>query len=98
MKTTKYLVSVLALTCLAVGFAVMHPDDAVKASSADPISVLCTACTLGPNNIAPLYLIVRDETSGQVWAYPRYTNLGNSLETGAKPILVGALVPGQPIH
>jgi hypothetical protein len=99
MKTQRYVLSLLALTLACFAGIAIRPlfSGSVKAASADPISVLCTACTLGPNNIAPLYLVIRDETTGQVWAYPRYTSIGNSLEPGAKPILVGPLVPGQPL-
>jgi hypothetical protein len=97
MKTQRYVFSLLALVlaCFA-GFA-LHPGGPAKAASEDPISVLCTSCSVGPTFYGPLYVVIRDETTGQVWAYPHYPNNSLAIEPGAAPILIGTLAPGQPI-
>jgi hypothetical protein len=77
MKSLRYIVSLIALALFAVVVDFALRPASVKAATADPISVLCTACVINPSSILPVYLIVRDETTGQVWAYPRSNTTSN---------------------
>jgi hypothetical protein len=87
----------LILACL-IGFIIrpIFPGHA-RAASADPISVLCSTCTVGATSF-PYYTIIRDESTGQVFAYPHMTGVGSgSLETHTLPVYLGTLSPGKPI-
>ena len=97
MKSLRYIVSLVALALFAVVLDFPLRPASVKAAPADPITVLCTSCVINPNSILPVYLIVRDETTGQVWAYPRSSTTGNAIEKGDSPTLLGTLTPGKPI-
>ncbi len=99
MKPLRYIVSLVAMALFAVVVDFALRPASVRAAAANPITVLCESCVVNPNPIpfVPVYLIVRDETTGEVWCYPRSVDYGNPLETGVAPALLGTLTPGKPI-
>jgi hypothetical protein len=91
------LAAILACAASIVLRPLFSPTPTRASGIVDPITIVCNACTLG-TNLSPQYLILRDEATGQMWAYPRLTQNLGTINFQATPVLVGTLTPGHPVQ